>query len=345
MNNPGTSGTISVIVPVYNVEEYLPRCLESILGQTYRDLQVILVDDGSTDGSSRLCAEFAERDPRIECIRISNSGVSAARNRGLEAAKGRWIGFVDADDYIDAGFYETLVTHLTHSDKQIVCCGVRAEDTEGNRIERFKGRRLPAGEQDFDRDDALLRYLNPGTRILYWAVWNKLYSAELLKGIAFENGRVIAEDFDFTLRCFLRSDGLRYIPDELYHYLVRPGSAITGSRFSKNSFDGMFFMDRAVREIQRAGIGGEVIKCALIGREITAAKTLRDYQRGNREATGPENAEADLARCRETLSSGREAMRAPLARRNGGSAWSAVTLKSKVLCFIAAHCEKLLRFI
>ena len=345
MNNPGTSGTISVIVPVYNVEEYLPRCLESILGQTYRDLQVILVDDGSTDGSSRLCAEFAERDPRIECIRTSNSGVSAARNRGLEAAKGRWIGFVDADDYIEAGFYETLVTHLTHSDKQIVCCGVRAEDTEGNRIERFKGRRLPAGEQDFDRDDALLRYLNPDTRILYWAVWNKLYSAELLKGIAFENGRVIAEDFDFTLRCFLRSDGLRYIPDELYHYLVRPGSAITGSRFSKNSFDGMFFMDRAVREIQRAGIGGEVIKCALIGREITAAKTLRDYQRGNREAAGPENAEADLARCRETLSSGREAMRAPLARRNGGSAWSAVTPKSKVLCFIAAHCEKLLRFI
>ena len=180
MNNPGTSGTISVIVPVYNVEEYLLRCLESILGQTYRDLQVILVDDGSTDGSSRLCAEFAERDPRIECIRISNSGVSAARNRGLEAAKGRWIGFVDADDYIEAGFYETLVTHLTHSDKQIVCCGVRAEDTEGNRIERFKGRRFPAGEQDFDRDDALLRYLNPDTRILYWAVWNKLYSAELL---------------------------------------------------------------------------------------------------------------------------------------------------------------------
>lgn len=345
MNNPGTSGTISVIVPVYNVEEYLPRCLESILGQTYRDLQVILVDDGSTDGSSRLCAEFAERDPRVECIRISNSGVSAARNRGLAAAKGRWIGFVDADDYIDAGFYETLVSHLTQSDKQIVCCGVRAEDTEGNRIERFKGRRLPAGEQDFGRDDALLRYLNPDTRILYWAVWNKLYSAELLKGIAFENGRVIAEDFDFTLRCFLRSDGLRYIPDELYHYLVRPGSAITGSRFSKNSFDGMFFMDRAVREIQRAGIGGEVIKCALIGREITAAKTLRDYQRRDREAAGPENAEADLARCRETLSYGREAMRAPLARRNGGSAWSAVTLKSKVLCFVAAHCEKLLRFI
>ena len=345
MNNPGTSGTISVIVPVYNVEEYLPRCLESILGQTYRDLQVILVDDGSTDGSSRLCAEFAERDPRIECIRISNSGVSAARNRGLEAAKGRWIGFVDADDYIEAGFYETLVTHLTHSDKQIVCCGVRAEDTEGNRIERFKGRRFPAGEQDFDRDDALLRYLNPDTRILYWAVWNKLYSAELLKGIAFENGRVIAEDFDFTLRCFLRSDGLRYIPDELYHYLVRPGSAITGSRFSRNSFDGMFFMDRSVREIRKAGISGEVMKCALIARELTAAKILRDYEREGRKAAGTEDMESDLAHCREVMSSSREVIRAPLVRRDGRSAWSAVTLKSKALCLAAARFEKLLRFI
>ena len=336
---------ITVIIPVYNVEQYLPRCLESICGQTYRDLEILLVDDGSTDSSREVCAQFAQRDPRIRHIRISNSGVSTARNRGLEAANGRWIGFVDADDHLEPGFYETLVRELTASDKQIVCCGVRAEDPEGNRIERFKGRRMPDKEQDFDREEALLRFLNPDTRILYWAVWNKLYSAELLKGIAFENEKVIAEDFDFTLRCFLRSNGLRYIPDELYHYLVRPGSAITGSRSSKNSFDGMFFMDRAVREIQRAGIGGEVIKCALIGREITAAKTLRDYQRGNREAEGPENAEADLARCRETLSSGREAMRAPLARRNGGSAWSAVTLKSKVLCFIAAHCEKLLRFI
>lgn len=345
MNNPGTSGTISVIVPVYNVEEYLPRCLESILGQTYRDLQIILVDDGSMDGSSRLCAEFAERDPRIECIRISNRGVSAARNRGLAAAKGRWIGFVDADDYIDAGFYETLVTHLTQSDKQIVCCGVRAEDTEGNRIERLKGRRVPAEVQDFDREKALLRFLNTDTRILYWAVWNKLYSAELLKGIVFEDGKGKAEDLDFTLRCLIKSNGIRYLPEEMYHYLIRPGSIITGSRFSEDTFDRMFFLDKAAAEAQEAGVSEEAVKCALISREITAAKILRDYYREGRGAAKSEEIEAGLAQCREALSSGRDVLRAPLVGRDGRSAWSAVTLKSKVLCFTAAHCEKMLRFI
>ena len=223
MNRHGSSGTISVIVPVYNVEEYLPRCLESICGQTYEDLQIILVDDGSTDGSLRICRQFAGKDPRILSISIPNSGVSAARNRGLELAAGEWIGFIDADDYIEAGLYELLVTELIHSDKQIVSCGVRAEDTGGNRIERMKGRRVPADRQDLDREEALLRFLNPDTRVLYWAVWNKLYSAELLRELRFEDGRVTGEDFDFTLRCLLRSNGTRCLPEEMYHYLIRPG--------------------------------------------------------------------------------------------------------------------------
>ena len=107
----------------------------------------------------------------------------------------------------------------------------------------------------------------------------------------------------------------------------------------------MFFMDRSVREIRKAGICGEVMKCALIARELTAAKILRDYYREGGETAGSEEIEAGLAHCREALSSGREVLRAPLARRDGRSAWSAVTLKSKVLCFTAAHCEKMLRFI
>ena len=91
---------ISVIVPVYNVQDYLPRCLESICSQTYGNLEIILIDDGSTDDSPRICREFAERDPRIRYIRTENSGVSAARNRGIGLAQGRWIGFLDSDDYV-----------------------------------------------------------------------------------------------------------------------------------------------------------------------------------------------------------------------------------------------------
>ena len=345
VNRHGSSGTVSVIVPVYNVEEYLPRCLESICGQTYEDLQIILVDDGSTDGSLRICRQFAGKDPRILSISIPNSGVSAARNRGLELATGEWIGFIDADDYIEAGLYELLVTELARSDKQIVSCGVRAEDTGGNRIERLRGRRVPADRLDLDREEALLRFLNPDTRVLYWAVWNKLYSAELLRDLRFEEGRVTGEDFDITLRCLLRSNGIRRLPEEMYHYLIRPGSAITRGGFSKSSFDKMFFWDRAVAGIEKAGLSEEVVRCARLGRELTAAKLLRDYYREGTNAEEPEEIDRWLARCREVLSSGREVLRAPLVRKGGLCPWSAVTAKSKALCFTAAHCEKMLRFL
>ena len=155
---------------------------------------------------------------------------------------------MDSDDYIEPEFYETMVTQLSDSDKQIASCGVRAEDPAGNRIDRLKGRETPDKVQDFDRDEALVRFLNPDTRILYWAVWNKLYRAQLLQGILFEDGKGEAEDFDFCLRSLLRSNGIRYIPGELYHYLVRPGSLVRGGRFSKDTFDRMFFMERSVRE-------------------------------------------------------------------------------------------------
>lgn len=345
MNGSGKSDMISVIVPVYNVQEYLPRCLESICGQTYGNLEIILVDDGSTDGSSQLCAQFADKDPRIRCIRIPNSGVSTARNRGFALANGRWISFIDADDYLEPVFYEKMLSELERSDRQIVCCGVAAEDPDGNAIERLKGRKLPDTVQDFDREEALVRFLNPDTRILYWAVWNKLYSARLIREVPFEDGKAKSEDFDFTLRCLLRSNGIRYVPDALYHYLIRPGSIITGGKFSKETFDRMFFSDRSVREAEQAGIGEEAMRCALIAREITAAKILREYYRDGRNAAGSEEIKAGLARCREVLKNSRRVLRAPLIRKGGRNAWHAVSAKSKVLCFMAAHCEKLLRFI
>lgn len=333
---------ISVIVPVYNVQDYLPRCLESICSQTYGNLEIILIDDGSTDDSPRICREFAERDPRIRYIRTENSGVSAARNRGIGLAQGRWIGFLDSDDYVEPDFYEKLEAQAVLSGKKIVCSGVRAQDPEGNRIERMKGRMLPDAIQDFDREEALQRYLNPDTRILYWAVWNKLYDADLVKELSFEEGRITAEDFDFCLHCILRADGIRYLPEELYHYLVRPGSAITSGTFSKDTFDRVFFTDRALREVREAGAGTETVRCAQINRELTMAKILHAFhkKRADKNAFREE-----LEYCREALRScSHEVSRAPLARAGRENPWYAVTMKSKVLCFMAEHCEKLLRF-
>ena len=286
LNRTESAGTISVIVPVYNVEKYLPHCLSSICGQSSQDLEIILVDDGSTDGSSGICRKYAQEDPRITYIRAENGGVSAARNLGLERAKGRWIGFVDADDYLDEAFYETLVTELVRSDKEIVSCCLHAEDPDGKRVERMNGRTFPAVALDFGREEALLRYLNPDTRILYWIPCNKLFSASLIGDLRFENGRQMAEDFDFCLRCLLRSNGIRYLPQELYHYLVRPGSIITGGKFSRRTFDSMFFADKAVEELAKAEYGRDtVMRCAQIHRELTAAKILRAYYKEGKGKT------------------------------------------------------------
>ena len=114
---------ISIIVPVYNVEKYLSRCLDSILVQTYRDFELILVDDGSTDRSGAICDEYASRDERIKLIRQSNQGLSVARNVGLDAARGDYIGFVDSDDYIHPETYQILLDALLKYDADLSVCG------------------------------------------------------------------------------------------------------------------------------------------------------------------------------------------------------------------------------
>lgn len=114
--------TVSIIVPIYNKEKYLEKCLDSILGQTYRDLEIILVDDGSTDNSLAICQRYAEKDLRIKIYHKSNGGVSSARNLGLEKSTGKYISFVDPDDFIHSEFIEQLETMLVQSDAEIAYC-------------------------------------------------------------------------------------------------------------------------------------------------------------------------------------------------------------------------------
>ena len=114
--------TVSIIVPIYNKEKYLEKCLDSILGQTYRDLEIILVDDGSTDNSLAICQRYAEKDPRIKIYHKPNGGVSSARNLGLEKSTGKYISFVDPDDFIHSEFIERLEMMLVQSDAEIAYC-------------------------------------------------------------------------------------------------------------------------------------------------------------------------------------------------------------------------------
>ena len=126
-------GKISVVVPVYNVEDYLDRCVKSIISQTYENLEVILVDDGSADGSPVMCDSWAQKDPRIKVIHKPNGGVSSARNAALDAATGDFIGFVDSDDWIENDFYELLMKSLAENGSDIAFCGYYVVERSGEK--------------------------------------------------------------------------------------------------------------------------------------------------------------------------------------------------------------------
>ena len=165
---------ISVIVPVYNAEKYIEKCVASIRAQTYRNLEIILVDDGSCDRSGELCEAFALEDSRIVVIRKENGGVASARNAGLDAMHGDYVGFVDADDWIDPEIYEVLLQRMIAENAQISCCGTAIVTGE-----KITGYFNPDMDVQFtvggaDAQSELIR-----CSCITNAMWDKLYSAEI----------------------------------------------------------------------------------------------------------------------------------------------------------------------
>ena len=130
----GEQAVLSIIVPVYNLENYLCKCIDSILGQTYRDFEVLLVDDGSTDSSLSICLQYAETDSRICVFHKDNGGASSARNLGLEKARGQYISFIDGDDFIEPDLYERLLEDLLKTNADISCCQLDRIDRKGKHI-------------------------------------------------------------------------------------------------------------------------------------------------------------------------------------------------------------------
>lgn len=183
---------ISIIIPVYNVEEYLSACLKSVIGQTYKNLEIIVVDDGSTDKSGMICDEYCNRDNRITVIHKKNGGLSDARNAGLKAAKGQYIGFVDSDDWIAPEMYEILYQS----------CKMYEADIS---FARYKDVAMEACQDDFiddsheSKNDSRLvvrseQYLESiltenGVIESNWSVWVRLYKATVIKELRFEKGK------------------------------------------------------------------------------------------------------------------------------------------------------------
>ena len=203
---------ISVIVPIYNVEPYLRKCLDSLISQTYKALQIILVDDGSPDNCGKICDEYSALDSRITVIHKLNSGVSSARNTGLDAAKGAYIGWVDPDDWIEPDMFEYMLEKATDYSADIVVCG---------RAEQYPSRTVIKGwnkETVYTREQALEQLINDQELGSY--LWDKLCKAPLFDGVRFPEGRTF-EDVSVVHLLFVCADKTVCLPETKYHYLQR----------------------------------------------------------------------------------------------------------------------------
>lgn len=213
---------ISVIVPAFNAELYLDRCVESLVRQTYSHLEIILIDDGSTDKTGGICDNWANKDSRIIVIHKKNGGLSDARNAGIQRARGKWIGFVDGDDYVLPTMYERLYRYRV--EQGITVCGYQIE--EGGTLHLY-----PATDKILSHWKAVDLYLENELQSLccgsftYWGAyaWNKLYDRNLFASVLFPIGKKY-EDMYIILDLIHRASSIRFISDCEYIYVRHPGS-------------------------------------------------------------------------------------------------------------------------
>lgn len=209
---------ISVIVPVYNVERVLHFCIDSIIAQSYKDFELILVNDGSADNSGEICDQYAERDKRISVIHKENGGVSSARNVGIKKSKGEYICFIDADDYMEKSMIETMVHYMHTSQSDIVSCGVNWVDEDGNTLS------IKCGDECvLNQPDAIKCLLTNG--IIREQVWDKLYKREVIHNVRFVEGKKI-DDVFWTYRAIGNARKIAVIKDALYFYTQRSSSVM-----------------------------------------------------------------------------------------------------------------------
>lgn len=227
MSNYGNE-LISVIVPVYNVEQYLEKCVNSIINQTYKNLEIILVDDGATDSSGIMCDELAESDNRIKVYHKENGGLSDARNYGVERATGDYIGFVDSDDYIDSEMYEKLYEAIKRENVDVAECSLKV--IYPGKIELFTDEKY---YKVLGKTEYLEEYLT--IKKVFGSVWTKLIKSDVAKKLVFPKGKLY-EDTYYAYDLIKIANSFVLIDSPSYNYLMRENS-ITNSKFNPRIFD------------------------------------------------------------------------------------------------------------
>lgn len=228
---------LTVVVPIYNVENYLKKCVDSIISQTYADFEIILVDDGSTDKSGAIADEYAANHSNIKTIHQKNQGLSGARNTGINHCKTELIAFVDSDDYIESNMYQSLVKRLDENGADISIGGVYREKISGEKKSLYQ----PNTEKAFSKKEALvelnsLKYFN-------MSVCNVVFKTELFNreeygesGVRFPLGKK-SEDEYTVHKLYARANKVAYISTPYYHYLIRPGSITSSTNINVEQID------------------------------------------------------------------------------------------------------------
>ncbi len=234
---------ISVIVAAYNIETYLPRCLDSILGQTYRALEIIVVDDGSVDGTGAICDEYVKKDSRIQVIHQENQGPSGARNAGLTIAKGDYIGYVDGDDWIEMRMYEAMLNACEEEGAQLAVCAYRhikedtdskkyTEDTNDKKQVNFSGKKYV-----LTRQEALDTYIcDDKPYHIYNSVWSKLFRRDLVEGMQFPVGKK-SEDINYTTNALVNTNCCVFLDTPYYNYVVNRQGSIMNEKLHERRFN------------------------------------------------------------------------------------------------------------
>ena len=218
---------VSVIVPVYNVEKYLERCLKSIINQTYSNIEIILINDASTDKSGEICRKFKEEDRRIILIdKEKNEGAAAARNDALKIIKGGYIAFIDADDYVSDKYIEILLGLCLKNDADMAECSFQYGKSDSCEFDNKVSK-----EEFYSRTE----YMH-SSHFGYYALWSRIYKAELFEGIEFPAERSIATDAAVIHKVAYRAEKIVYIPNQLYVYF-QSGVSIIRSKYRLNKLD------------------------------------------------------------------------------------------------------------
>lgn len=214
---------ISVIVTAYNIEEYLPRCLDSILTQVYSNLQIIVIDDGSTDKTGTICDEYAAKDSRIQIIHQPNQGPSVARNAGLDIARGSYIGFVDGDDWIQPDMYKAMYNACRNEDAEMACCSYK----KVGRVQEEQS--FSAKQYLLTREEALDIYICDNAPFhIYHSVWSKLFRRDIIESLKFPLGRK-SEDIMYTTRALAQVVKCVFLDLPYYNYVVDREDSIMNS--------------------------------------------------------------------------------------------------------------------